>query len=205
MKISSTKKLLLFSILLLSTINSCNTGCKIIPLSSADKSWLDFAAVNDTITFSSEKNNVDTFVVVDKDLYWGNCNRFELGDGQKQVGETVVRKIVNGKLKVYNGSYRISFNGINSNDTISKSSKVISVLDAETKDFFDFNELTDTIISIPTFKKNFRVIFVFKAGKKTNQLTDVYPKIDEFYWNKKLGLIAYKKESGEMFYYSKKW
>ncbi len=197
-------KLSLYSIPFLFSIFSCNTGCKKIFLSEGDKSWIDFASVNDTITFSNEKNERDTFVVVKKYIGWGNCNRFELGDGQKQMGETFVQKIENGKLKVYNGSYRISFNGYNKYDTISKSSKFISVLDIETKYFWDFNELIDTTILLPTLKKNVRALFV-KAGYNTREASDVYPKIDEFYWNKQLGLIAYKKKSGEKFYYAKKW
>lgn len=204
MKFSLYIKISWYSTLLLSSIYSCNTGCKIIPLSEADKSWLDFASVNDTIAFSSTKNEVDTFVVVKKYLEWGICNRFELGPGQRESGLTVVRKIENGNLKVYNGSYRISFNGGDSHDTVSESRKFMSVLDLETERFYDFDQLIDTTILLPTLNKNVSVLFV-RGGNDTRELTGVYPKIDEFYWNKNLGLVAYKKESGEMFYYSKKW
>ena len=129
---------------------------------------------------------------------WGNCNRFELGDGQKQIGETVVRKIENGKLKVYNGSYRISLNENNKYDTMSMSSKLL------TEYFLDFNKFIDSTILLPTLNKKISVLII-RAGNDTRELTDVYPKIDEFYWNKSLGLVAYKKKSGEMFFYSKQW
>ena len=204
MNFSFFSKQFWFLILAICSIYSCNSSCKKIYLSKSDKSWLDFASINDTIAFSNLKNDEDTFVVIYKYLDWGICNRFELGDGQKQIGEIGVQKIENGKLKVYNAMFKISFNGDNSYDTISKSSKHISVFDIETDYFLDFNDLKETAIFMPTLKKIIQVLFV-KAGNKTKESTDIFPKVDEFYWNEKLGLIAYKKKFGEMYYYSRKW
>lgn len=82
-------KIGLLSVLFL--LNSCN--CIETHLSKEEKEWFSVYKKGKTIIFKSNKGNLDTLVVVEKNETYGNkeCNWFEIGTIQNNMINLILK------------------------------------------------------------------------------------------------------------------
>lgn len=193
LKITVVQWLCLLCVLILFTQCNWYSGCQKINLTMEELSWFDVYDIGDTIVLESNKKNRDSLVVVIKDVDYSPCNKFELGNYQKN-------------------KYLVQLTSINctSNpDFTTVAYRFDKVDSVETIKGFDVYDLSFSNRYKGHLKTEFKKTKIYSLQTKdsvnvyladsTNCNFSKNQNIISFYWSKENGLVRYETCNGEIF------
>jgi hypothetical protein len=191
------KKTAILSILLLVLLYSCN--CVETYLTKEEKEWFSVYRKGQNIVFKSNKENLDTIVVIEKIETHNNkdCNWIEIGTMQPHI------MFITLKSKIcHNESYcegQIFISKDKENEKCVPSFSFLGLLEkSEPKGTLPKPQR----IKLTTINKIYTSAYYFEDGINANNFGNNYLK--SFYWDKKDGLIRYEAHDGEVFELLKK-
>lgn len=179
-------------ILIATCLALCSCTCRQINLTYSEKEWLKPYKKGDVLIFKSNKGNLDTITVKNKEEFITNedCQWFTIGDKQKQgINIDLTANICR------NDSY-----------CEGEISIIKSDIDNETPPFFrifglEFSNNADQLIKrkivLSTTGKVYNYAYLFQDGINAENYGNNYMKL--YYWDKKDGLIRYEGNDGEIF------
>lgn len=190
MKFIKNKLAYLFLILLLSACFGDN--CERIDLGAEDLTWLEAYRPGDTLIMKSDSSRYDTLVLVNMEKEYTPCNIFELGNHQFQYALLTLKSSLVPTHLYDNVQLSIEIDTPLGHSTLS-----IYGFDLEynnANDSVPINELEEKIF-LP-WKKDSIYSYRFTKSNSTSYGEHV---IRSFNWSKKIGLVRYTIESGEVF------
>ncbi len=169
---------------------SCN--CRQVDLKDSEKEWLNPYKRGDILVFKSNRGNVDTLFVTEKNEFFTNeyCEWFTIGNTQNQGINIDLKSNI-----CHNESY-----------CESEISIIKSNIDKETAPFFrifglEFSDVISKLIKqkvvLSTTGKIYNNSYLFQSEVNANNYGNNYLK--SFFWDKKDGLIKYESNDGEIF------
>lgn len=181
-------------VLIVAILYSCT--CRQVNLTKNEMQWLDPYKKGDLLIFKSNKGNIDTILVSDKEEFYTNekCQWFTVGDTQKQGINIDLKPTI-----CHNESY-----------CEGEISIIKSNVDDETAPFFrifglEFSKSVAQLIKqkvvLSTTGKVYDSAYLFQDEINADNYGNNYMKL--FFWDKEDGLIKYESNDGEIFEISK--
>ena len=178
-------------------LNSCI--CRETHLTNAEKQWCAVYDSGQLIVFKSNKNNLDTFTVVQKSEFHTNneCNCLEVGTTQEHIMR------LNLKPKKCHDPYYCELTiSIEKKSQHTEGIPYFRIYGLEYSGGIDVKKLRTTQITLSTTNKIYNSAFYFAIGLNAKSFGNNY--IQCFYWDKLDGLIRYQGIDGEIFELFKK-
>ena len=185
-------------ILLLYSCTNIST-CKKIEMSADDLSWIKFYNLNDKVVLINTKNeDKDTLKLIEKIVEFSPCNKFELGPNQyQQYYYTFLSSKFNSPgsltstagLSYYTGKNRYG----NDKKTIDAFGRIWVTDNLE-------QDILKRKIKVVGLKDSIETLYL----DKTNFPSQGKSRIKSFNWHKKLGLVRYVTNDGNIYEFQRK-
>lgn len=198
--VSKTKNSFFLVLVLFSSCNNSGNTCEKISIPKKDLNWMGKYKRGDKILFRSDMENVDTLELIEKNIEYNPCNKFELGPNQYQ---TFYYTFLSQRLNDHKSAATAGLTYSTGSSMYGANKKVVYAFgmcwvsaDLENdnlvaKQKIKLNGIQDSILTMYFEKSN------YTSGKR--------PVIKSFNWHEELGLVQYKTlENGETYKYWKK-
>lgn len=198
--VSKTKNSFFLVLLVLSGCNNSGNTCKKISIPKKDLNWIKKYKPGDKILFRSDMKNVDTLELIEKNIEYSPCNKFELGPNQYQSFYYTFwsEKLGNSKKPATAG---VTYSTGNTMYGTNKMLIFAFGLRWVSADLENDKLVTAQKIKLDGIKDS----IVTMHFENSNYTPGEPPAIESFDWHKELGLIQYKTlENGETYKYWKK-
>lgn len=187
--------------LLIFCIQSCigKEKCIKLNISKEELGWFESYIDGDTIFFSNEKNEVDTFFVFSKKITnYTSCNPFELGP--YQYGDRIVNLKSGDKYEFskWDNGYFMTFDMEGKDTSKQVSNKAISFFDLRTGTFETFDKVPKEIYKHPKTNHNVTAL-IYTEGLGCSNIEGSNEIMQEFAISKEYGLVWYKTIKGEKY------
>lgn len=198
--VSKTKISFFLVLLVLSSCNNSGNTCKKISIPKKDLGWIKKYKPGDKILFRSDMENVDTLELIEKNIEYSPCNKFELGPNQYQ---TFYYTFLSQRL---NDRKRAATAGLTYSTGSSMYGANKMVVYAFGMCWVSGDLKNDNLVAKQKIKLNgIQDSILTMYFEKSNYTSGKHPAIKSFNWHEELGLIQYKTlENGETYKYWKK-